>query len=69
MLHDDIYQRMKQHVVNVHADIIVNDEHGVKVLKISERKNVENRIIVVHDQAAVVIVHYDSSQIMDNVDV
>ena len=53
---DDIYQRIVQHVVNVHVDIIVNDEHGVRVLMISERKNVEPENGQLHEQQVLVAV-------------
>jgi len=51
------------------VDIIVKDEHGVRVHQISERLNVQQIHIVKNERVAVVIVRHDKLQIQQNVDV
>ena len=54
--HDNIYQRIAQHVANVHVDTIVQDDHGLRVLQlINERMNVERESGALLDLLAVVI--------------
>jgi hypothetical protein len=66
--HENIYQRIVQHVRIAHVDIIVKDEHGLRVQhQISERKNVIHENIVQLRQVVVVVVHREKLQIQHNV--
>jgi hypothetical protein len=65
---ENTYQRIVQHVVIVHVDIIVQDEHGVRVQQvISERMRVHHENIVQHEQVVVVVVQNESMQHQINV--
>ena len=55
-MHDDIYQRIVQNVVNVHVDIIVHDEALLRNHMISERNDVEPESIATHEQQVLVVV-------------
>ena len=60
MKHENIYQRIVQHVVIVHVDIIVKDEHGLRVQhQINERNNVHHENIVKSERVVVVVVHHE----------
>ena len=48
---------MQQHVVNVHVDIIVHDENGLRVQqKINESMNVDHENGQVREQQVLVVV-------------
>ena len=65
---ENIYQRIVHHVVSVHVDIIVQDEHGIRVQQMTnERINVTHENIVELEQKAVVSVIHDRLQIQHNV--
>ena len=55
-MHDDIYQRIVQNVVNVHVDIIVHDEALLRNHMISERNDVEPENGQKHEQQVLVVV-------------
>ena len=57
MQQEHIYQRIVQHVVIVHVDTIVQDEHGLRVQQpISERMHVEHENGQVQNQQVQVVV-------------
>ena len=54
---ENIYQRIVQHVVHVHVDIIVQDEISLRVQRqISESSNVEHENGQVHEQQVQIVV-------------